>query len=297
MTKFKIGLVVFFISILASSCNRPVAKFLFSQNSVSAPSQVSFENISEKAEFFEWSFGDGKTSVEKNPNHKFYKSGTYEVTLTAITEKKISEYKTIINVEKPKKTMVEIQTPYGNMIAELYDETPQHRDNFKKLANEGFYDDLLFHRVINGFMIQGGDPQSKEAPKGQPLGSGGPGYTVEAEMDKGFVHVKGALAAARTGDPVNPERRSSGSQFYIVHGNPVDEGDFSMLERRTGNTYSDDQKELYAKNGGTPFLDNQYTVFGRVIDGLEVIDKIAEVNTDQRDRPVEDVQMKILVIE
>ena len=196
-------------------------------------------------------------------------------------------------VKAPKNCLVEIKTSMGNMLIELYDETPKHRDNFFKLAEEGFYDDLLFHRVIDGFMIQGGDPNSRNARPGQPLGSGGPGYQIPAEFNESFVHTKGSLAAARQGDQVNPERKSSGSQFYIVQGKKLTDQELAMMERRTGLSYTEEQKEAYKNLGGTPFLDGQYTVFGRVIEGMDVIDKIAAVAKNPGDRPAEDIKMKI----
>jgi len=184
-----------------------------------------------------------------------------------------------------------IETEYGNMTAVLYDETPQHRDNFIKLAKEGFYDDLLFHRIIKGFMIQGGDPDSKGAAPGQRLGMGGPGYTIPAEFVAQHIHLKGALAAARTGGPSNPEKASSGSQFYIVEGRPVQA---AMLDGAfAGKNYTDEQKQAYQTRGGTPQLDRDYTVFGMVIEGLDVIDKIVAVQTAPGDRPIQDVKMKV----
>ena len=191
-------------------------------------------------------------------------------------------------------TKVIIETEYGNMTAVLYDETPEHRDNFIKLANEGFYDDLLFHRIIKGFMIQGGDPDSKGAPAGQRLGMGGPGYTIPAEFVNQHVHLKGALSAARTGGPSNPEKRSSGSQFYIVQGRPVPAAQLDSPMFAAKN-YTAEQKAAYAEIGGTPQLDRDYTVFGMVVEGLDVIDKIAAVQTAPGDRPLEDVKMKVRV--
>lgn len=191
-------------------------------------------------------------------------------------------------------TYAEIQTTYGTMKVKLYNSTPQHRDNFIKLANEGFYDDLLFHRVINGFMIQGGDPNSKGAAQGVPLGQGGPGYRIPAEI--GALHIKGALAAARTADAANPQRESSGSQFYVVQGRPIQEAQLSSIEQTKGVKYSDEQRELYRTLGGTPQLDNDYTVFGEVVEGMEVIDKIAQVKTQAGDRPLEDVKMQVRIV-
>ena len=236
----------------------------------------------------------------------------------------------------------------GDIKVKLFDETPQHRDNFMKLAGDGFYDGLLFHRVINNFMVQGGDPDSKNAEPGGRLGSGGPGYTVPAEIIDGFYHKKGALAAARQGDQVNPERRSSGSQFYIVQGKIWRQGELDTMEmqrnmglqqsifnkhftaaqeelnrfRQENNeagfnvrvaglreeadsifratpkfSFSQQQRIDYTTIGGYPSLDGAYTVFGEVVEGLEVIDKIAVVETDAANRPLVDVKMKVKVID
>lgn len=187
--------------------------------------------------------------------------------------------------------IVKISTPYGDMLVKLYNETPKHRDNFIKLVKEGYYNDLLFHRVISDFMIQGGDPDSRNAKPGAMLGSGGPGYTVPAEFNPSLIHKKGALAAARQGDQVNPTKASSGSQFYIVQGKPA-----SSSELARG-SYTEEQKEIYRTLGGTPFLDQNYTVFGEVISGLEVIDKIAAVQKDNRDRPTTDIRMTMTLEE
>lgn len=196
-----------------------------------------------------------------------------------------------------KKFYVLIETSYGNMTVELYNETPQHRDNFLKLVNEGFYNDLLFHRVINGFMIQGGDPNSRDAKPGAPLGNGNLGYTVPAEFVKGLIHRKGALAAARQGDMVNPTKASSSCQFYIVQGNVWTNDMLQMMSQRMGKTFDQQQIDVYTTVGGTPHLDYDYTVFGQVVEGLDVIDKIAAVNCDPAtNRPLEDVKMKISVL-
>ncbi len=182
--------------------------------------------------------------------------------------------------------LVVISTEFGDMKVKLYDETPQHKANFLKLVDEGFYDGTLFHRVIEGFMIQGGDPNSIDAPAGAPLGNGGPGYTIPAEFNPALIHKKGALSAARLGDGANPKKASSGSQFYVVQGQVQRESDL-------GSNYTDEQKEIYTTIGGTPFLDRNYTVFGEVVEGLDVIDKIAAVQKDGRDRPLKDVKMTL----
>ena len=194
--------------------------------------------------------------------------------------------------DKQKGTIVEIDTDFGKIKCLLFDSTPKHRDNFIKLAKEGFYDGTLFHRVIKGFMVQGGDPDSKNAAPGATLGSGNPGYMLDAEI--GAPHFRGALAAART---PNPQKRSSGSQFYIVQGKPVTDDYLKNIEKQKGITYTPEQKEFYKTQGGTPFLDGDYTVFGKVLEGMDVIDKITEVQVDASDRPIEDIKMTIKVVE
>jgi peptidyl-prolyl cis-trans isomerase B (cyclophilin B) len=191
---------------------------------------------------------------------------------------------------------VKLSTKYGDMIIVLYDETPKHRDNFIKLINEGFYDGTLFHRVIKDFMVQGGDPDSKNAAPDKRLGVGGPGYTIEAEFNPAFYHKKGALAAARQGDQTNPERRSSGSQFYIVQGKKYTAAELNQMAKRSGAFYTPEQIKVYQTIGGTPFLDTQYTVFGEVVEGIDVIDKIAAVRTGAMNRPAEDIEMTLTLI-
>ncbi len=240
---------------------------------------------------------------------------------------------------------VKIMTKLGDIVVRLYDETPIHRDNFVKLVKEGYYDGTLFHRVIKDFMIQGGDPDSKGAPVGKSLGVGGPDYTLEAEIKDGLFHKRGALAAARQGDEVNPERRSSGSQFYIVWGQVYNEGqlrqfakqlkmqqvqqtfnllaaqhrDEIMQMRRNrdrvglqelqdkladeaekqvkGNGLTEEQMKVYSTVGGTPHLDGQYTVFGEVEEGLDVVEMIQGSATGRGDRPLDEIELRITVIE
>ena len=196
--------------------------------------------------------------------------------------------------------LVEIKTDYGTMVARLYDSTPLHRDNFIKLVKQGFYDSLLFHRVIQSFMIQGGDPESKHADSGAVLGNGeAPGDMIPAEFKNNLVHKKGALAMARTD---NPEKASSNCQFYIVQGKPCSDTLLNQIEcgvRQAGDvlfSYTDEQRRIYKTIGGTPFLDQNYTVFGEVVKGLDVIDKIAAVPRDQNDRPLKDIHMKMRML-
>lgn len=282
--------------IFMTGCMTPVARFSINAAHKEAPASVEFINQSEGADSYLWNFGDGMQSTEPAATHKYSHSGKYEVSLTAIKGKKTDIMTQPLTIDPSPKCLIEITTDYGVMVAELYDATPQHRDNFTKLAEEGYYNGLLFHRVIDGFMIQGGDPNSKNAQAGTPLGSGGPGYQVPAEFVDTLVHIKGAIAAARTGDSINPEKKSSGSQFYIVHGSPVDESALAGIERRKGFSYTDAQKKAYLEHGGTPMLDRDYTVFGRVIKGLEVIDAIAKAEKDARDRPKTDIKMTVKVI-
>lgn len=236
--------------------------------------------------------------------------------------------------------VVDIRTSLGDIKVRLYDDTPQHRDNFLKLVKDGFYDGIIFHRVISGFMVQAGDPESRDVRPGQRLGAGDPGYTVPAEIDyPRHYHKRGALAAARTADQVNPERRSSGSQFYIVTGRPVSEGQVDQMGARatdaarqayfrklcaerhdriealqkSGDRDSlenlrqelialtmdnvpetkipDEMKNDYLTLGGAPSLDGQYTVFGEVIEGMDVVAKIEAAETDGADRPTEDIRI------
>lgn len=243
---------------------------------------------------------------------------------------------------------VKISTSYGDIVVRLYDETPAHRDNFIKLAKEGTLNGTLFHRVIKDFMIQGGDPESKGAAKGRMLGSGDVGYTLPAEFNPALYHKRGALSAARQGDQVNPEKRSSGCQFYIVWGKKYNAGEMGQMERQMMmqaqqsvfnnlamehraeimdmrrnrdavglqvlqeklvdqmnaivkeqglGKMSAEQKAVYTELGGTPFLDGQYTVFGEVEQGLELVGKIQEVATDGNDRPLEDISMTVTLLD
>jgi len=193
--------------------------------------------------------------------------------------------------KKEKEKLVLIKTSAGDIKVKLYNETPKHRDNFLKLVGENYYNDILFHRIIKNFMIQAGDPASKGAAAGVQLGNGGPDYTIEAEFNDKLFHKKGALAAARMGDNVNPKKESSGSQFYIVQGEVLDEAKIELFQQRMNKTFSAEQIEAYKTLGGTPHLDGGYTVFGEVVEGLDIIDKIAEAKTDKANRPLEDIKI------
>lgn len=203
-------------------------------------------------------------------------------------------------VKKQRQKMVKIETTLGTIKVKLYDETPLHRDNFLKLVKDEFYEGVLFHRVIKDFMIQAGDPESKTADSTARLGAGGLGYTVPAEIDfPKFYHKRGALAAARQGDMVNPEKKSSSCQFYIVQGQTFTDAQLDQMEMRLTYQlrmkepfkYTEEQRTVYKTFGGTPHLDGQYTVFGEVVEGFDVLQKISEVKTSRGDRPVEDIRI------
>ncbi len=200
--------------------------------------------------------------------------------------------------KKDLKKDVEITTTKGIIVVRLSDSTPQHRNNFLRLSKTGFYDSLLFHRVIRNFMIQSGDPDSKSGNPGKPLsqgGSGGPGYTIPAEFRPTLFHKRGALGAARTGDDVNPARASSGSQFYIVEGKRFTDAGLDSVEihRLKGRKIPEDERSVYRQLGGAPHLDQQYTVFGEVVKGMDIVDSIAAVKTSgpPLDRPLAEVRI------
>lgn len=200
--------------------------------------------------------------------------------------------------------IVEITTSYGSIYAWLYDDTPMHKENFLKLAKEDFFDRTKFHRVIKDFMIQGGDPNSKDEKIKDQWGQGGPGYTIDAEILGTHYHKKGVLAAARMGDQINPERASSGSQFYMVQGTKFNAQSLDYIEKQIQTAinnpnfkFADEIRRNYEAIGGTPHLDMQYTVFGEIISGLEVIDNIALVQTGIQDKPIEDIEMDVNVLE
>jgi len=198
----------------------------------------------------------------------------------------------------PKNQYVRISTSYGDCIIRLYNETPKHRDNFIKLAKKGFYNGTLFHRVIQNFMIQGGDPDSRDTSKNKPgaeLGNGDVGYTVPAEFNDSLYHKRGVLAAARDD---NPAKASSGCQFYIVEGKRLTDEDLDKLVqgRLKGRAIPAAQREVYKTIGGTPFLDQNYTIYGEVVTGIDMVDRIAGVKKDERDRPLQNVPMTVTVL-
>jgi peptidyl-prolyl cis-trans isomerase B (cyclophilin B) len=217
-----------------------------------------------------------------------------EQNAAANTAEKIQELPKV-DVSKLKK--VKITTSMGEIVVALYDDTPIHRDNFIKLAKEKTLNGSIFHRVIDGFMIQGGDPTTKDPNSKIPPGQGGPGYNLKAEIKRNHLHKRGALAAARLPDQMNPERESSGSQFYIVQAGPVKPEDLTMMENYFGIKYTDAEKKMYYEIGGRPDLDMQYTVFGEVVSGLDVVDKIAKVQKNAQDKPLKDIKMELQIVQ
>ena len=200
-------------------------------------------------------------------------------------------------VGQEKETLVQIDTDMGKIKVKLYNETPQHRDNFIKLIKESRYDGLLFHRIIKQFMVQGGDVTSKNAPIDSLLGNGDLGYTVPAEIVyPKYFHKRGALCAARTGDEENPERASSSSQFYIVTGKFFTDMELDKKEVEEGIKYTPEQREAYKIQGGAPHLDNKYTVFGEVVKGQDVVDKMHLVATNDKDRPLKNIKIKSMKV-
>ena len=198
---------------------------------------------------------------------------------------------------KPKYQYVKITTIKGEVIIKLYNETPLHRDNFLKLTKDKFFDGTLFHRVIKAFMIQGGDPNSRDAKSEESLGNGGPKYTIPAEFNDSLFHKKGVLAAAREGDSSNPLKASSGSQFYIVQGKIWNDSSLNAVEtNRMKFKIPEWQRHVYKTIGGTPHLDRSYTVFGEVVSGLDMVDNIANGATGKGDRPVEDIKMTVRIL-
>lgn len=214
------------------------------------------------------------------------------IRLTLLALACLFSYQTLAQKKSKKDDLVTIETPQGTMRVILFDEAPKHKANFLKLAKDKFYDGLLFHRVIEDFMIQGGDPESKNAKPGEMLGKGDNGYKIPAEFNPKLFHQKGALAAARDN---NPAKESSGCQYYIVQGRKWGKADLEKQAARAARKITDEQKKVYEEIGGTPHLDGSYTVFGQVIDGIAVIDKITSFRRDERDRPEEDITMKVSV--
>lgn len=275
------------------SCSSPKAAFLYDKQNYYVGEVVTFNNMSYNATEYQWLIDDDKKSEYSSiqVEHIFEESGNYNVKLNAIKGKKKSTATSQITLKAPEVCRVLLRTSHGPMVIELYDHTSLHRDNFIELIENGYYKDLLFHRVIDGFMAQAGDPDSRNADAGTRLGLGGPSYTIPSEMKDTLVHIKGALAAARAPDEVNPKKESSGSQFYIVHGRALSSSQLVDYELQKGIKYTPYARKVYESIGGAPQLDQEYTVFGHVVLGLDIIDKICSQSVDSADRPLEDIKI------
>ena len=293
------------LSFFLVSCNAEhTADFDFELTSGEAPIDITFNNTSTNAVAYEWNFGDGTNSKEENPTKTFHHGLTYNVTLTATAKNgEVIQTTKSFTLREAKKRVVEIETEFGIIKAELYNYTPKHRDNFIKLAEEGFYDGRLFHRIIQGFMIQGGAPESKTAKPDTPLGTGELDYTIPAEIvPDASYHYKGALAAARLPDHMNPNRESSAYQFYIVQGSThtpqqLQQYVYQKAQRGIRVSYEGKRGDYYSQYGGSPILDMEYTVFGQVTEGMHIIDKLAAVPVGANNRPIKDIPMKVRVVE
>ena len=233
-------------------------------------------------------------TINYSPSFAQIKKKTVKKTVSHVSKTKVQTKADSLSTQKYiTEARVKITTSLGDIVIKLSNKTPKHRDNFIKLVNEHFYDSLLFHRVINNFMIQGGDPNSKNASAGTLLGNGDVHYTIPAEFDSTLYHKRGALAAARDN---NPEKASNGCQFYIVQGKKVNGDELDIIELQKNMWFSPAKRMTYKINGGTPKLDMNYTVFGEVETGMEIVDKIITVQTDENNRPKTDVRMKMEVL-
>ncbi len=270
--------------LLLGQCSTPVPAFDFSAPSLQVPATLSFHNSSKNASEYSWLVNGDKVSTAEHLTHTFLSSGRHIVELQAFDGTKIETITKEVIVDPPSACMVELETTMGNMIVTLDESTPGHLENFTRLIESGFYNGLIFHRTIENFMIQGG---------GNEYRSGGKRFqnpdVVEEEINMELPHYRGALAAARMPDEMNPTKASSGSQFYIVDGRKLSA---SKLEKIQGDKlfdYTEEQKNKYLEVGGAPQLDGEYTVFGYLLIGYDVLDRIAESTTDSSDKPLQDI--------
>ena len=245
---------------------------------------MTFLNNSNNVTSQVWKVDGVEVSSEKNLDYTFYDSGKHIVELEATNGSKIVVHREEVIIDAPEKCLVLIRTSLGNLVVSLSEETPGHQKHFIEVVESGYYDGIFFHRVIDNFMIQGGDNNSRNGGKRikEPV-------EIPKEFDSGLLHYRGALAAARTPDEVNPEKKSSGSQFYIVDGRSFTEKEFSKQLQNWVTDYSETEIDHYLEVGGAPQLDGEYTVFGMLVDGYDVLDKIAQTTTDNSDKPVEEV--------
>ena len=267
-----------------NACAKPISNFNSPPGVYTAPTYINFKNQSTGSDSYVWKIDSEIVSDSTDLNHLFLDSGRHTIELVSTKGSKESISQRDIFIEAPTECLVYILTNYGPLIVSLSDKTPGHRDNFLQLVSTSFYEGIKFHRVINGFMIQAGDPKTN--PTSRKIKHP---KEIKEEISKDLLHYRGALAAARLPDNVNPTKASSGTQFYIVEGqqlttDAIEEYGYNRLEG-----YSEDQKLQYLSHGGTPQLDGEYTVFGQLIDGYDTLDKISNVKTDKSNKPIEPV--------
>jgi len=267
-------------------CTTPIAGFDYQQIAYRVPATVTFENSSQNATEYSWLVDNKEVSSEEHLTHTFLSSGRHTIELQAFDGTKIVTTKQEIIVAPSEDCLVEIETTQGNLIVTLDESTPLHLDNFSTLVESGFYKGLIFHRVIENFMIQGGGNEHRSSGKRYP-----DPRTVSQEINPDLPHYRGALAAARMPDDMNPEKASSGSQFYIVDGRDISATKMEKIQSDKLFNYTEEQKNKYLEVGGAPQLDGEYTVFGYLLIGFDVLDRIAEATTDAYDKPLQEIKI------
>lgn len=269
------------ICVILGGCARPVALFDV-ESEHSAASEVRFNNLSKDADNYKWYVNEELRSNDKQFTFWFPESGRYIVQLDASKGSQVDRYTQEIIIDAPELCHYLIKTSYGDMVIALNEETPGHLANFSELVEKGFYKGVNFHRIIQGFMIQAGETRDPRYIKRKEL---------DDEINTSLIHHRGAVAAARMPDEMNPEKKSSGTQFYIVHGRKLTRELLMNYASEKLLDYTEDQIEKYLEVGGTPQLDGEYTVFGYLVSGFDTLDRIASVSTDVQDRPIEDVEI------
>jgi len=278
--------IVFISCIAFWQCKTPLVTFIQSEQQVTykIPAKIHFENQSENITSQVWKINGNPVSTDTDLNFTFYESGRHTITLEAQLGNQVIRQQQEVIIEPSIYCLVLIKTSLGDLVVQLDENTPEHLQQFTRLVDQGYYDGIYFHRVIDGFMIQGGDNKSRHSGVKQEDPS-----SIPHEISSDRLHYKGALAAARLPDDVNPEKRSSGSQFYIVDGQAFTKQKFEKTMTNLAMDYSEEQVMKYIELGGAPQLDGEYTVFGRLIDGFDVLDKIAATATDNLDKPIDDI--------
>lgn len=266
-------------------CAQPIASFVQkTEQRLVVPAKVYFENTSENVTDYSWEVDGEILSSDKHLEHTFYDSGKHKIVLIAKEGSKVQRKETKLYVEAPTNCLALFKTSMGNLVVELSEETPRHLKNFSELVESGFYNGIFFHRIIDDFMVQGGGNENRKSGKRykDPV-------TIPNEITTQLLHYKGALAAARMPDDINPEKASSGSQFYLVDGRKLNADRMKKIQEDKLFDYSKEQVEKYIAVGGAPQLDGEYTVFGQLISGFEVLDEMARVDTDKYDKPLEEI--------